>query len=130
IQLDNRTEIMFYMLRDKDDKVKSASSGTIVWADQRTRHLLLKDVQIKVLDKWESPKSHGTYPISWQFKIPDLGIDLRITPAFKNQELNTQTTTRITYWEGAVKIIGKMASKKVTGQGYVEMTGYVKGIKR
>ncbi len=126
IQLSDHTEIMFYTLRDKTNRVKSASSGTIVWANQRTRHLLLKDVQIKVLDKWKSPKSYGTYPIQWQFNVPSLGINLKITPSFKSQELNTQLTSRVTYWEGAVNVVGQTAGKKVTGQGYVEMTGYAK----
>jgi predicted secreted hydrolase len=30
----------------------------------------------------------------------------------------------VTYWEGAVGITGEVRKKSVTGNGYVEMTGY------
>jgi predicted secreted hydrolase len=30
----------------------------------------------------------------------------------------------VTYWEGAVGITGEFRKKSVTGNGYVEMTGY------
>jgi predicted secreted hydrolase len=30
----------------------------------------------------------------------------------------------VTYWEGAVGVQGTFKKRPVTGQGYVEMTGY------
>ena len=37
-----------------------------------------------------------------------------------NQELNVSTT----YWEGATSFEGVVNGQAVTGQGYVELTGY------
>jgi predicted secreted hydrolase len=48
---------------------------------------------------------------------------LGIAPAFPAQELITNRGTRVTYWEGAVQIRGKVRSQIVNGNGYVEMTG-------
>jgi hypothetical protein len=31
----------------------------------------------------------------------------------------------LTYWEGSVRVTGKSGGQVVTGQGYVELTGYV-----
>jgi predicted secreted hydrolase len=41
-----------------------------------------------------------------------------------NQELATRRSTQVTYWEGAVQISGTAEGRAVTGQGYVELTGY------
>jgi predicted secreted hydrolase len=52
--------------------------------------------------------------------IPSQGIDLKITPLIKDQELNFA----FTYWEGAVLIEGVVNGISVSGSGYVELTGY------
>ena len=38
----------------------------------------------------------------WEVTIPGQGIELEITPAFADQELITNRSTWVTYWEGAV----------------------------
>jgi predicted secreted hydrolase len=60
----------------------------------------------------------------WKVSIPAEGIELDIVPAFPEQELITNRSTRVTYWEGAVSIKGTFTNKQVAGNGYVEMTGY------
>jgi predicted secreted hydrolase len=45
---------------------------------------------------------------------------LGITPLINDQKLNV--TYR--YWEGAVCIKGKKNGQDISGQGYVELTGY------
>lgn len=130
LQLNNNMEIMFYTLRDKNSRVKSASSGTIIFSNQRKQHILLSDIQIEPLDYWDSPTSKGIYPIKWRMLIPKEDINLLITPFFKNQELNTKKSTGVIYWEGAVSVSGTIKGRLVSGQGYVEMTGYAKSIKQ
>jgi predicted secreted hydrolase len=124
IQLDNKTELMLYLMRHKDGSIDPYSSGTLVSADGKTAHLKLDDYRIQVLDRWKSPKSGANYPMRWKVSIPRRQIELDITPAFPDQELITNRSTRVTYWEGAVSIIGKYDNNPVSGRGYVEMTGY------
>jgi predicted secreted hydrolase len=124
IQFDNQTELMLYLMRRKDGSVDPYSSGTIVNANGTTKHLALKDFRIEVLDRWKSPKSGANYPIKWKVTIPSEEIELRINPAFQDQELITNRSTRVTYWEGAAQISGNFKGKSVGGNGYVEMTGY------
>jgi len=62
--------------------------------------------------------------MKWKVTIPSASIELEITPAFPEQELITNRSTRVTYWEGAVGIRGLAHGKSVNGNGYVEMTGY------
>jgi predicted secreted hydrolase len=47
-----------------------------------------------------------------------------VTPLLADQELRTSRSTQVTYWEGAVAITGTKQGRPVTGQGYVELTGY------
>jgi predicted secreted hydrolase len=125
LQLDDQTEIMLYLIRRKDGSPDPYSSGTLVKADGTTKHLKLEDFQIEILGRWKSTKSGANYPMKWQVKIPEEGIELEIVPEFADQELVTNKSTRVTYWEGAVQIRGTVERKPMTGTGYVEMTGYV-----
>ena len=124
IQLDNQTELMLYLIRRKDGSPDPYSSGTLVKADGSAKHLALKDFRIEVLDRWKSPKSGASYPMKWKVTIPSEEIALEIAPAFQDQELVTNRSTRVTYWEGAARSNGTMRNGPITGNGYVEMTGY------
>ena len=124
IQLDNQTELMLYLMRRKDGSVDPYSSGTLVNADGTTKHLALGDYRVEVLERWKSPKSDASYPMKWKVTIPSQDVELEITPAFADQELITNRSTRVTYWEGAVRTKGSFKSKPIEGHGYVEMTGY------
>ena len=124
IQLDNQTELMLYLMRRKDGSVDPYSSGTLVGADGVTKHLSNQDYRIEVLERWKSPMSGATYPMKWKVTIPSESVELDVLPAFPEQELITNRSTRVTYWEGAVQIRGTVRGKSVAGNGYVEMTGY------
>jgi predicted secreted hydrolase len=124
IQLDNQTELMLYLMRRKDGSVDPYSSGTLVGTNGIIKHLNLRDYRVEVLDRWKSRTSGANYPMKWKVTIPSEEIELDILPAFNDQELITNRSTRVTYWEGAVGIKGKFRDKPVTGNGYVEMTGY------
>lgn len=129
IQLDNQTEIMLYLMRKKDGSIDPYSSGTLVDESGATRHLKLEDFRIEVLDKWKSPNSGANYPMRWSIEIPSEEIALEIVPFFPAQELDTKKSTRVTYWEGSVRVRGSFRKKPVQGLGYVEMTGYAGRLK-
>jgi predicted secreted hydrolase len=124
IQLDNKTELMLYLMRRKDGSVDAYSSGTLVNPDGTTKHLGIKGYRVEVLDRWKSPTGGANYPMKWKITVPAEAIELEITPAFPQQELITNRSTRVTYWEGAVGVRGSSGGKSVAGNGYVEMTGY------
>jgi predicted secreted hydrolase len=126
IQLDNKVELMLYQIRHKDGKIDPYSSGTIIFPDGTYQHLPKKEFQIEVLDRWKSSKSGAFYPSKWKIKIPGRQIELTLSPTVKDQELITKESTRVTYWEGSVKMEGKYQGNPIKGMGYVEMTGYAK----
>ena len=129
IQLDNRSEIMLYLIRRRDGSADPHSSGTLVYENGATRRLAPSDFRIEIVERWKSPKSGGDYPMRWKVAVPSEGIELEIAPFFPEQELDTRKSTKVTYWEGAVRVGGSYRNKVVQGLGYVEMTGYVGKLK-
>jgi predicted secreted hydrolase len=124
LQLADGSDIMIYHLRRADGALDSASSGTVIDRDGGTRSLGQRDVEIAVLGYWTSPRSGARYPAGWMMTSPALQLSLEITPLMADQELATGRSTQVTYWEGAVQVSGTAWGRGVTGQGYVELTGY------
>lgn len=130
IQLDNRTELMLYRLRRSDGTVAAVSSGTVILPDGRTQHLSSAAVQVEAYEYWASPASGGRYPSRWRVAVPALALSLDVRPLLPDQELVTSHSTQVTYWEGAVEVLGELRGDPVSGQGYVELTGYAKPMKK
>ncbi|MFH1682313.1 MAG: lipocalin family protein [Candidatus Woesearchaeota archaeon] len=116
---DDGTELMFYGLRLFKNK-PSIVAGTFI--DQRSGLTELKEISIRPLSYWTSPKTKITYPSGWKVEIPELKASLTITPQLKNQELTH--LNRLVYWEGACDVSGKRKNKVVKGKSYVELVGY------
>lgn len=124
LHLSDGHDLMIYFMRRSDGSVEPTSSGTLVSPLGAARHLLLSDINLQVLDRWKSQRSGGEYPARWRIRIASASIDLVVSPLILTQELVTEGSTRITYWEGAVSGSGRSGHKEVTCEGYVEMTGY------
>jgi predicted secreted hydrolase len=126
IQLADGMDLMFYQIRHRDGKTDPYSSGTIIFSNGTYQHLILKEFQIEVLDRWKSQKSGAIYPSKWSIKIPGQRIELILVPMVKDQELITKQSTRVTYWEGSIRVEGKYQGEPIKGVGYAELTGYAK----
>lgn len=126
IRLDNGVDLMLYQIRHRDGKPDPHSSGTLIFEDGKSRYLPLKGFQIEVMNRWKSQKSGATYPSKWKIMLPGHRMELTLVPTVKDQELLTEKSTRVTYWEGSVKVEGKYQGIPVRGTGYVELTGYAK----
>ncbi len=128
VQLDNNIELMVYRLRHADGSPDPASSGTLILADGRSRHLPGDTLRLEPLSYWTSPASGARYPQRWRLSCTSPGFSLELTPLLADQELITHRSTQVTYWEGAVRATGTWRDATVSGQGYVEMTGYAKRV--
>ena len=124
LQLDDGRELMFFEIRRSDGGHDGASSGTLVAADGQTRRLAAADVEATVLARWTSPRSGASYPSRWRIRVPSEELQLEIEPLVADQEMRTS----FTYWEGAVRVSGTSRGRPVTGQGYVELTGYARSM--
>ena len=124
LQLSGNKELMLYVLRHRDGSIDPFSSGTLVKNDGTSVHLPKEAFEIKPTDFWKSGQTRVRYPSGWQVEVFPYHIRLRVTPNLKDQELTTTQSTEVTYWEGSVGVTGTAAGEKVTGSGYVELTGY------
>jgi predicted secreted hydrolase len=131
LQLDDGRELMHFQIRREDGEVEAVSGGTLVGPDGRVRRLSRDDVRIEVLRRWTSPDTGATYPSRWRLSVPSEGLDLLVEPWLEAQEMRTS----FVYWEGAVRVWeaadqgspgGRRLPdrRRVTGQGYIELTGY------
>ncbi len=98
LQFDDDTELMLYLIRQKDGSPDPSSAGTWVAADGRSTHLKLQDFRVEVLDRWQSPQSRGVYPMKWRVHVPSKELEVIVTPAFPDQELITTRSSQVTYW--------------------------------
>ena len=86
--------------------------------------MALSDFEVRVLDHWESALTGAIYPNAWNVIVGDYNIDLTLAPWLRDQEMNIS----FIYWEGAVKISGQSDGQEVSGNGYVELTGYAESL--
>ena len=119
IQLDDKREVMLYLLRNKDGTTDRYSSGTFVYPDGKYRHLSRDDFSVNVLALYKSEKTGASYPSQWEIAVPSENLALTLTPLVKDQEVLAYRSTGNYYWEGTCKVHGSAA-----GRAYVEMTGY------
>ena len=124
LQLSDRSEIMLFFLRMADGGISSASGGTFVEPDGRTRAIGKDEMTLTPVDTWKSPHSKAVYPSRWRLQVLPNSLDLIIFPNLADQEMNTTKTTGVTYWEGSVTIRGSKNQNPIKGRGYVELTGY------
>jgi predicted secreted hydrolase len=120
LHLDDGKDIMAYRMRNQDGSMDPNSNGSLLVPGQPLIGLAVEDFSISSTGIWKSPTSKASYPSGWRMLIPSQGIDLKITPLIKDQELNFA----FIYWEGAVLIEGVVNGKSISGSGYVELTGY------
>jgi predicted secreted hydrolase len=128
LQLDDQRELMLYRLRRTDGSADPASSGTIIDRDGRGRHLLIGDFTLEPTSYWTSQTSHARYPQRWRLTIASLQLSLELVPLMAEQELSPKSSTRVTYWEGAIETTGTAEGKPIHGQGYMELVGYAERI--
>ena len=119
LQLSDGRDIMYGVLRPRYEMASEFQLGTVVEEDGSHRSIKEGEVLLDELDKWQSPRG-GTYPARWRFRMPSEGLDLEITPYISDQELDAI----VRYWEGAVRIEGTSSGAPISGNGYVELTGY------
>lgn len=120
LNLSDGRDLMLYQFRNEDGSIDRVSGGTLIEDDGTTFALAQDQIEISGVDQWVSPTTEAVYPSTWSISVPSRNIRLRVVPWILDQEMNIS----IIYWEGAVRIEGESEGSPVTGEGYVELTGY------
>jgi predicted secreted hydrolase len=120
LQLSNGYDLMYYQLRNADGSVSEFTTGSFIDPDGNKTIINPEDVELEVLDTWESPHSRSVYPSQWNIKIPKFDLELELVTLFPDQEMDVS----VRYFEGTLGISGEMNEQQIRGNGFIEMTGY------
>jgi predicted secreted hydrolase len=125
VHLSDGRDLMMYRLRDAGENATAASRVTLIAAPAATRERAVRSYAadrfaLAPIDFWTSPQSGARYPVSFQLDIPDEKIHLIVRPLLVDQELRLA----VLYWEGAVSLSGTADGAAISGEGYLELTGY------
>jgi len=124
LQLSDGSELMLYRMRLSGGRASPFSAGTFVPPSGPPRPIAWTDVSLTPVSTWTSPRSKAVYPAAWTLSVSSLGLEATLTPLVADQELVTEKSTGVTYWEGACRVEGKSGGRPIGGRAYVEMTGY------
>ena len=123
INLDDGTDLTLSLVRDADGSYPLVY-GTLVEPDGATRHLPRESFEVEVIDRWVSPATGADYPAGWSITVPGEGLAIDLEPTVAGQELDTRATTGVVYWEGSQVVEATRRGEPLSGEAYVELTGY------
>ncbi len=128
LHLDDGSDLMLFQLRKGPDAevAEAHAAGTLRKADGTVIKLGPKDFTLTPGRRWVSPSTKAEYPLEWQISLPGHGIILTTQTRLDGQEMKGNRGP--SYWEGSISAAGTIGSakteQKLTGTGYLEMTGY------
>jgi len=118
--LDDGSALMMFQIRGK--------KGDRIWAyaalrevSGEMRFFTANEIEFTPIRMWESPHTEAVYPVSMRIRAGE--IEWQLIPLMDDQELDSRQSTGAVYWEGAVTLI---KDNRSVGQGYLELTGYVR----
>ena len=125
VHLSDGRDLMMYRLRDADEKATAASRITVIAPPSAARERGVRSYAadrfaLTPIDVWTSAQSGARYPVSFGLDVPDEKIHLVVRPLLVDQELRLA----VLYWEGAVSLSGTADGAAISGEGYLELTGY------
>ncbi len=126
LQLDDGSELMLYRMRTNEGGATPFSSGTFVPASGAPERIRWEDIRLRATGEWRSPRSGARYPSGWEISVPRLRLEAKLAPLFPDQELVTEKSTGVTYWEGACRVEARRDGRPVAGRAYAELTGYAR----
>jgi predicted secreted hydrolase len=114
---------MLYRLRGRGGATDYVAGTVVSSGGAASRPLDVSGAVFEPLSSWKSPAGGAVYPVTWRVRLPAEGLELESRTPVPQQEVRTGDAA-FTYWEGLVDYAGNWNGEAVTGEGYVEMTGY------
>lgn len=120
LNLDDGGALMAFRIRRRD--------GDILWSGGSrcdpagSAHVFTpQEVRLEPLRTWRSPRTGSVYPVAMRVYAGGTSFDLE--PLMDDQELDARPSVGTVYWEGAVRV---RENGRPRGNGYLELTGYVR----
>jgi predicted secreted hydrolase len=125
-RLQDGRDLMLYRVRHPDGS--TYRFGTLIEADGSSRVLDLTGLRLVPRETWTSEESLSRYPIAWRIEIPREKATIEVEALLPNQEIVATRSVGFAYWEGLSRYAGTWNEQPVSGEGYVELTGYAPAI--
>lgn len=120
IQLRDGTDVSAYEIVDRHD---GDAFTCLVLIDPDGQRRTSRSFTLEPGRMWHSTRTFREYPVSWQLRVPEFDLDLTIEAVFDDQEFLT-VISKPAFWEGRCAANGRLAGRPVTGNAYVERTGF------
>ena len=122
IQLNNGTEMMFYRVLKRGTDVPSLK---FILIDQESQLISIDADSIETipLRSWISPRTGVEYDLGWKIQLHDHQITLTLDAIVDDLEFDTPGSTHARYWEGPMKVTGRVEDAAVSGHAYMERLG-------
>ena len=123
IQFDDGADLMVAVLFYPNGLRPVAAHGTYVDPSGAVTYIHPDDLSITPQGSWTSPDTGVVYPMGWQVEVGWPAMNLELTPYLEQAEFSS-SILGVSYWEGAVSVVGQRGGGPATGWGFVELVGY------
>jgi geranylgeranyl pyrophosphate synthase/predicted secreted hydrolase len=120
-QLSDGSEVSAYSLVDNADG--SLAGQWVVVIDPSGGSKTYTGMTLTPSRTWRSLRTFHEYPTRWTLEVPEAKLSLALEAATDDQELMT-VISKPAFWEGRVNARGTHDGKPVTGQTYLERSGF------
>ncbi|MBB6692502.1 hypothetical protein H7B90_13920 [Cohnella xylanilytica] len=129
LQLEDGRELLVSRLRKADSAAQGLGTAKLIGRDGRIA--ASANAVLTPLSHWRSPASGARYPAEWRLWLPELGMDLRVMPLLREQEIPIAGPIQA-IWEGACLVVGEGRSpdgalSPIRSKGFAELVGYASG---
>jgi len=123
VNLADGTDLVLWLVRDEAG-VYRLVYGTLRRPDRTVVHLPAEAFSVRATEHWTSPHSGAAYPAGWRIVVPGEDLTIDLSPTVADQELDTRPTSGVVYWEGSQLVRASLRGRSLSGEAYVELTGY------
>ena len=120
VQLDDGSDLMITHLWMPENGERRALYGTYVTPEGAVLHLDGDALAIEATRTWTSEATGVTYPVAWAVESDPLELSLEVTARNEGAEI----VAEVSYWEGAIGVLGTRTGSPVSGRGFAELVGY------
>ncbi|MCC6277293.1 MAG: hypothetical protein IT289_05185, partial [Oligoflexia bacterium] len=128
VQLDDGTEMMISNIYDRKYRLPqtAAYGGVGIYYKDGSMDGVVKKTFVRT-KYWFDPDSKTYMSMGWRLIIPEMDTDLILTPKIENQMVSFPLGG--SFWEGAMRVEGKLRGKPVNGVGFGELMHHFQGPK-
>ncbi len=118
LHLDDGSDVSLVRTRRRGGSGAPSAGGYRVDAGGGVERLESASTVLEPIGTWRGAGRDTLYPLHWQVRAP--ALELRIAPLVEEQSHDFSATI----WSGLVTAQGHARGRRVSGAGYLELTGY------